>query len=435
MTPTAEQKTWSARFPLMLGLLALALLVGGFGAWSVGAKISGAVVASGRIEVERNRQMVQHRDGGTIAELLVDEGDPVEAGQLLIRLDSKELKSELAIVEGQLFEVVARSSRLKAERDSQTAITFDDLLLQASTLDSEELMAGQTRLFAARAETRARQEDQLGERRVQIESQITGLRAQEDALATQIALLNEELTSQQSLLERGLTPAGPVLALRRERARLQGQAGNLAAARAEAAGRIAEIDLEVIRLDTAMREAAVAELRDLGSRELELRERRRALATRLDGLDMRAPVSGIVHGLQVHGAGAVVRPAEPVLSLIPQDRPLVIAARVAVTQVDQVHPGQEARLRFSAFDQRSAPELEGEVTLVSADAFSDPATGQSFYRAEIVLREDELARLPDDMRLLPGMPVEAYMRTTDRTPLAYLSKPLADYFAKALREG
>lgn len=432
---SGQDKAWSVRLPMIIGLVALVSLVGGFGVWAVGSNITGAVVASGRIEVDRNRQAVQHRDGGIVKDILVKEGEKVDENQLLIRLDPEELASELAIVEGQLFEIVARNSRLEAERDDLDQIVFDPLLADSTNAEATELMDGQQRLFVARKETLKQQIDQLSERSEQVASQIEGITYQEEALARQLELIREELATQKSLLDRGLAQAGPVLALQREEARLTGQAGNLAASRAEAAGRVTEIDLEILRLGTTRREEAITQLRDLSYQELELRERRHTLSTQLERLDIRAPVSGIVYGLQVFGPRSVIRPAEPVLFLIPQDRPLVIASRVPVIHVDQVYAGQEVRLRFSAFDQRSTPELTGQVSNVSADAFTDEATGASYYRAEIVLSEDQQQRLPEDLRLVPGMPVEAFMRTQDRSPIAYLTKPLADYFAKAFREG
>lgn len=432
---TQSTPTWSIRTPLLLGLLALALLVGGFGIWSVSARISGAVVAPGRIEVDQNRQAVQHRDGGIVAEIAVQEGDSVAKGDLLFRLDGEELQSELAIVEGQLFELVARAGRLRAEQSGAPDITFDPMLLAAGSAQVAALMDAERDLFIARRETRAREIEQLEERKAQITAQIDGIDAQSIALGTQITLLNGEIETQRALADRGLAQTGPLLALERQRAALSGEQGDLSAARAGAAGRITEIDIEILRLDTALREEALAELRELGYRTLELRERRHALATQIERLDIRAPVSGIVYGLAIHGRASVVRPAEPLLYIIPQDRPLIIAARVPLIHVDQIHVGQEVLLRFSAFDQRSTPELSGTVAHVSADAFTDDTAGQSYYRAQIELSEAEQARLPAGLALIPGMPVEAFLRTQPRSPITYLTKPMADYFAKAFREG
>jgi len=253
-------------------------------------------------------------------------------------------------------------------------------------------------------------------------------------LGTQLSLIQRELTSQQSLLAKGLTQASTVLALQREQASLDGRLGELVASEAQAEGRVTEIDIEILKLTTRQREDAITRLRDLQYRELELAEQRRSLLERLDRLDIRAPVSGLIYSMQVHTPRSVLRAADPVLFIIPQDRPLVIAARVETINVDEVYEGQEVTLRFSALDQRQTPELFGTVTQVSADAFTDEATQMSYYRTEIVLNEGEDTRLPEGTVLVPGMPVEAYIRTADRSPLAYLVKPLADYFNKAFRE-
>lgn len=434
--PDKTQKIFPVGGPLFIGLLALTLLVGGFGGWAVVTQIAGAIVASGQIEVDQNRQVVQHPDGGVIEEILVDEGDFVEADQLLIRLDPTELKSELVIVEGQLFELMARRGRLEAEQEGSSEIDFDPVLLQAAQ-DNEEvqdLIAGQERLLRARDDSERQEIDQLEKRVAQIRSQIEGLEAQRVALSRQLELIEEELASQQSLLDRGLAQASRVLSLQREEARLSGQVGNLIAQSAQAEGRITETQIEILKLDTARREEAVARLRDLQYQELELAERRRALLTRLNRLDIRAPVSGVVYGLQFFTPRSVIRPADPVMYLVPQDRPLVIATQVQTINIDQVYPGQEAVLRFPALDQRTTPELKGHVSKVSADAFTDDKTGYSYYRAEIVMEDGEIEKLPEGVTLVPGMPVESFIRTADRTPLAYLLKPLTDYFAKAFRE-
>lgn len=433
--PADAARRWSARGPLLAGFLAIAILIGGFGGWSLAARISGAVIASGRVEVEQNRQIVQHPDGGVVEAVMVAEGARVAAGAVLLRLDGSLLRSEAAIVAAQFHEVLARRGRLEAERDGAAAPDFPAGLVTAAARDADvaALMAGQARLFAARLETLGRQIEQLERRAGQAEAQIGGIDAQLAALATQSRLIAEELAAQQSLLDRGLAQAGRVLALRREEARLQGLAGELAAARAQTGERIAEIGLETTRLRARRQEEAIAELRDLGYRELELAERRRALLERIDRLEIRAPVAGTVHGLQVTTPRAVVRAAEPLLFLIPQDRPLVIAARVNPADIDQLRIGQRVVLVFPAFSRRGEPDIFGRVTMVSADAFTDERTQASFYRAEIVLAEGEAAKLAGQT-LLPGMPVEAFIETAAQSPLAYLLRPLAVYFNRAFRE-
>ena len=428
-------RRWTAGRPLAVGFVSLLVLVGGFGTWAVLAQISGAVVAPGQVEVDQNRQVVQHPDGGVVDKVLVEEGDFVDAGAELVRLDPALLGSELAIVEGQLFEIIARRGRLAAERDEASTITFDPELQKVAQQRPQvaELMGGQDRLFAARAETLLKESQQLDKRAAQIADQVTGIHAQQEALQQQLVFVGEELTDLQSLLDKGLAQASRVLALQREQARLLGQVGELQASAAQAEGRITEIEIEKLKLVTTRREQAITELRDLQYRELELAERRQSLRQQLDRLDIRAPVSGVVYGLTVFAERSVIRAADPVLYLVPQDRPLVVAARIDPIHRDEAYVGQPVTLRFATFDARTTPELYGTVMQVSADAFTDEQAGASFYRAEMVLNEGENEKL-GDLRIVPGMPVEAFIRTSDRTPLAYLLKPLTDYFNRAFRE-
>ena len=424
----------TARKPLLLGGLTLLALVGGFGLWSVATTISGAIVTSGRIEVEQNRQIVQHPDGGVVAEIMVSEGALVAAGDVLLRLDGTLVQSELAIVEGQLSEAQARRARLEAERDDLSEMVVPEALMAKAAASPEvaEQVEGQVRLFYARAETLARTREQLEKRKAQTVSQIEGIDAQSVALSTQLELIGQKLADQQALLQKGLAQAPRVLSLQREEARLAGEVGGLAAGRAQAEGRITEIELEILRLAAQRREAASTELRDIGSSELQLVQRQRALAEQVARLDIRAPASGTVLGLQVTTPRAVLRPADPVAFIIPQDRPLIITVQIPPIHVDEVQVGQPAKLVFPAFSSRTAPELNGQVALVSADALTDPVTNAPFYRGEISLSAEEAERLGHT--LLPGMPVEAFIQTAPRTPLAYLVKPFTDYFTHAFRE-
>ena len=424
------KQRWSTTGPMTLGLIALLVLVGGFGTWAVMAQITGAIITSGQIEVNRNRQVIQHPDGGVVDVILVQEGDAKD--DTLIRLDASLLKSELAVVEGQLFEIIARRGRLEAERDGETALTFNPLL--SDVPQGPSLIAGQTRLFDARLESNMRAIEQLQQQRAQISSQISGIAAQQTALATQSDLIQQELTDQQTLLRQQLIQASRVLALQRQEANLLGRVGELTASAAQAAERRTEIEIQILTLASTRREEAITRLRDLQYNELELSERSRTLRQRLGRLDLRAPVSGIVFGMQVFAEQSVISGAEPVMFLVPQDRPLVIATKVQPTDIDQIHLGQDVTLRFSAFDQRRTPELMGTVTLVSADIFLDDSTQVSYYQAQVQLNECKAEKLPEDMVLIPGMRVEAFVRTADRSPMDYLLKPLADYFAKAFRE-
>ncbi len=426
---------WSARRPIWTGVLTIALLIAFFGGWGMLTTISGAVVAVGVIQVEQNRQIVQHLDGGVVAEIAVQEAQTVQSGDLLIRLDGTQIKASLAIVEGQLFDAMARKSRLEAERDDVTKPVFPAELtdLAKSRPDVAEQIEGQKRLFAARLETQNAQIDQLGKRLDQIASQGQGIAAQMAAVSDQIALLQPEIADQQTLLDKGLAQSARIMDLKREVARLDGNLGELQSNLAQSEGKATETKLQILQIKSARREDANTQLRDMGDKTLELAERRRALTEQVDRLEIRAPVSGIVLGLAVTTPHSVIRPADPILYIIPQDRPLIIIAQIPPIHVDEVRVGQEVRVSFAAFSARTTPQLIGTLTTISADAMTDQATHQSFYRAEITLEAGEMNKLKDN-KLLPGMPVQAYIGTGDRTPMAYLLKPFTDYFRMAMRE-
>lgn len=425
----------SFRGPVILGLAATLILIAGFGLWAVTTRISGAIIAPGQVEIEADRQIVQHPDGGVVEAILVREGARVAAGDPLIRLDGSALRSELVIVEGQLSELAAQSARLTAERDGAESLVFgDDLMAQAASApEVAAQLDGQRRLFEARRATLVDQRALLAQRTQQIHEQSNGIAAQNGAIAAQLDLIEQELAARRGLLDKGLAQAGPVLALERERARLQGLIGALAADLAQNRGQVTEIQIQIAGLETRRREEAAAELREIGPAMLELAERRRALAERIERLEIRAPVAGIVLGLQVTTPRAVLRPADPLLFVIPQDRPLVISARIAPIHIDEVAVGQPAELVFPAFSARDTPHLQGRVTLISADALTDGQTGATYYLARLQLDPGEAARL-GDRSLLPGMPVEVFLQTGQRTPLAYLVKPFTDYFSRAFRE-
>ncbi|MEM6637526.1 MAG: HlyD family type I secretion periplasmic adaptor subunit [Pseudomonadota bacterium] len=432
---TGDDTRWKLKGPVLTGVIALVVLVVGLGGWSATTSLAGAVIAPGIIEVEGNRQAVQHLDGGVVGEILVEEGAFVDAGDVVLRFDGTLLRSELAIVEGQLFEILARKGRLIAERDGADTIRFADELMQPEAVEpfTLELRQGQERLFEARRVTLEKQVSQLVERREQIGAQIDGTLAQIDALEVQSTLIAEEQADQQSLLDRGLTQQSRVLSLMRESARLKGQLGDLQARVAQSRGQISEIEIEAVRLESDLREQAITQLRDLEFRELELRERRLSTLETLSRLDVRAPVSGVVYDRRINALRSVVRPADVMMFIVPRGEALVIASRIEPIHIDQITVGQRAMLRFPAFNQRTTPELEGLVTKVSPDAFVDETTGASYYTAELLPADDQIDKL-EGLELLPGMPVEAFILTGERTPLSFLVKPMADYFERAFRE-
>jgi HlyD family secretion protein len=425
---------WSFRPFMLLGYATLALLVLGLGGWGAMARIGGAVIATGTVEVEGNRQVVQHPVGGVVTEILARDGDKVAAGQVLLRLEGDAQRAEFRTVEGQLFELVARQNRLEALRDGEDTIVFDPeiVALAASRPELEKLVAAQIQQFEASRDTLTKERSQLDERSAQIEKQIDGLDFQLAAVREQVDLTGQELAAQMTLMEQGLTQLTRVLSLRRDLAQLKGTQGATEATVAENRAKIAEIDLEKLKLENKQRDDAIAELREIEFREIELRSRRTALGDDIARLEVRAPVAGIVYGSTAETLRSVVKAAEPILYIVPQEVNLIARAQVEAAKIDQVHAGQTATLHFSAFD-RSTPVVEGKVTKVSADIFTDERTGQSYYRADVALDDHVLAEL-GGRRLVPGMPVEAFIATDERTALGYFVKPLADYFSRAFRE-
>ncbi|HKK52292.1 MAG TPA: HlyD family type I secretion periplasmic adaptor subunit, partial [Myxococcota bacterium] len=382
-----ETKTkWGARFPLVIGFAAVFLLLGGLGAWSVGVQIAGAVVAPGTVQVESERQVIQHPDGGVVGEILARDGDAVEAGDVLIRLDGTFLRSELAIVERQIAELFARGARLEAERDGADALDFGEVPQFAliGTEMIEEQMEGQRALFEARRTSLSQEQKQLAEQQRQIQRQIEGTEAQLSALERQLAIIERELGDVQTLFDQGLIQIQRLLELQREEARLEGEIGRLMAAIAEAETRVSELEIQSLRLVDSRREEAITRLRDLQYSEIELVERRISLMERLARLDIRAPVSGLVFGSRVFAVQSVVQAAEPMLYIVPGDQPLHVTARIDPRDIEQVYPGQDVALMFTTFSQRTTPEVAGVVQRVSADAEADENTGQTFYEAVLV---------------------------------------------------
>lgn len=420
----------SARGAVLAGGLSVLVLLTGTVGWAWGARISGAVIAPGQVGVSRHAQVVQHPEGGVVVGIHARDGDRVSAGEPLIELEGAAVRTELAIVEDQHDEVMARRGRLEAERSGAGEIVFPEGI----SAGSADLMRGQEALFRARAETLDRTLEQIGKQIEQIRDEMSGMRAQAAALSEQRSLVGEELENTQSLLDKGLAQAPRVLALRREAAGLDGQVAQVEAGIAQAKTRITGLELEALRAQSERREEAERELRDLGPREMELAERRASLSRQVAELEVRAPVSGIVHEMRVNTPRSVIRPAEAVLNIIPQDRPLIITAHVSPVNVDEVRAGQEVRVRFSSFSSRTTPEILGVLERVSADAVQDERTGAAHYLAEVSVTPEEMARIGDDP-LLPGMPAEVFILTGERSPAAYLLSPLTDYFKRAFREG
>jgi HlyD family secretion protein len=352
-----------------------------------------------------------------------------------VRLDGTYLRSELAIVERQLMEIAARKGRLVAERDDLDSPDFPGLEAFAG-LDPDWVagqIEGQKSLFASRKAARAQEKEQLREQTVQIENQIKGTHAQIAALDEQSRLIAKELEDKQTLLAQNLVQAGQVLALQREQARLDGDIGRLVSQVAELKARVSELSVEMLRLDEKRREDAITRLRDLQYSEIELQERRLSLTEKLSRLDVKSPVDGVVFGSKVFAVNSVIQAAEPMMYVVPGGQPLLVSAKIQPTDIDQVFPGQPVSLKLTTYDSRTTPNVDGSVLRVSADALQDEATRAHYYEAVILPDMNEVKALPG-VELLPGMPVEAFLRTRARTPLSYLLHPLSVYFDRAFRE-
>ena len=408
------------------------LLVLGCGGWAATAQLTGAVIASGSVTVDENLKSIQHRDGGIVSEIAVKEGDFVKQGQVLLRLDDAQTRAELSIVKAQLLELTARKGRLFAERDSMDAILFPSELLKAQP-SIPAIIQGEIRLFEGNRKNRNSQKEQLALGIAQLNEEIKGLEAQRDSKAKEISLITVEHERLKGLADNRLIEGSRVYLADREWASLLGEKGEVDAGIARARARASEIQLQIIAVDEAARTDAQRELSIVEPKISELNERQVAIEDRLSRTDIRAPISGIVNELSVHTIGGVITPAETLVTIVPGDAKLKIAAKLPPTDIDQVSVGQKARLRFSAFNQRTTPELDGIVTHVSPATTTDKETGMPYYLADVTIPPDELAKLGDN-HLLPGMPVEVFVSTDQRTAMSYLAKPLVDQFNRAFRE-
>ena len=429
MTKTTAR--WNGWFAFIIGLIAICILVGLLGVWGMQSRIAGAVIAPGVIKVESNRQVIQHPDGGIVSEIFVRNGDVVQAGEVLLRLDETDIRSELAIIEQQLVELIARIARLKAERDSKTKyeVSFSGF----EHISFEEVEDGQRRLFDARKSSLENELAQVGKKITQTQSQVGGVEAQIKAIEVQLDLLEQEIQTNEQLQKQGLLLRSKMHDQLRDRARMQGERGRLVAQKGQYLNAIAELEISKISLQSGVREKAITKLRDLESDLSEQMEKRGILARKLSRMEIIAPVDGIIFGSSVFALKSVIQKGKDIMYIVPKNQALVISARVPASDVDQVSPGQEVSLRFNTLDQRFTPEIFGLLNFISADSVTEKSTGQAYYEAEISPLETEVAKLGDQV-LVPGMPVETYIQTGERAPLSYLTKPFADYFYRAFRE-
>jgi len=434
MSRSARSTRSSIRRHLGLGLGVAVILAAGVGGWAGTAEIAGAVIAPGSLVVDSNVKKVQHPTGGVVGELLVRDGDQVKSGDLLVRLDETITRANLAMVLKSLDEFAAREARLEAERDDEERLMFpEDLSRRSPDPVVWRVLAGEQRLFELRRQARAGQKAQLNERVGQIQEQIRGVDDQIVAKASEIEWINQELVGVRELWHKNLVQITRVTTLERDAARLRGERGALLALNAQARGKITETQLQILQIDQDIRSEVSKELAEIRAKTSELIEKRVTAEDQLKRIDIRAPRDGSVHQLAVHTVGGVIGPGEPIMLIVPGTDVLIVEARIEPHNIDQIRVGQNALLRFSTFNQRTTPEINGEVTRVSADITNDQTKSLSFYTVRIMIPDSEIARL-NGLKLVPGMPLETFIQTGDRTAISYLIKPVSDQLMKAWRE-
>lgn len=421
---------------MIVGTAIVAFVTFGIGGWAATTQLTGAVIGQGVVVVDSSVKKVQHATGGIVGELRVREGDRVKAGDILVRLDETQTLANASIVTKSYDELLARQARLETERDNADQIVFPKALLDRtrdSNSEAARAIAAEQSLFDLRRQARSGQKSQLKERRAQLQEEIKGYLGQAEAKQKEVDFIHQELEGVRTLWQKNLVPISRLTALERDGARIDGERSQLSGSTAQARGKIAEIELQIIQVDQDLRSEVGKDLIEARSKLSELAERKIAAVDLLNRIDIRAPQNGRVHQLAVHTIGGVISPGEQIMLIVPDADALAIEVKIAPRDIDQVYVGQTAAMRFAAFNQKTTPEVEGEVGMVSADLTQDQRTGTSFYTVRVLLKPEELARL-GDAKLVPGMPVDVFIRTPGRTALSYLTKPLRDQAERAMKE-
>lgn len=423
----------SIRRNLIAGLVLAVMLVVAT-SWAFTTELAGAVIAQGQIVVESEVKKIQHPFGGVVGEMRIREGQHVKAGDILLKLDETQARANLLIVSKALDELSVRKAREQAEQDGKDGIDFPaDLLSRRGEPDIARLLSEEQRLFENRRTGREGQKAQLRERISQLREEIIGFTAQASAKAQEIEWVSKELEGVRDLWEKRLVQFTRVTALERDAARIAGERGNLIASIAQSKGKIAEIELQIIQVDQDMRTEIGKDLAEIRGKMSELTEKRIAAEDQLRRIDIRSPQNGAVHQLEVHAVGAVISQGQTIMLIVPDEDLLTVEAKVQPQDIDQVYLGQAAIVRFSGLNQRVTPELNGKITLISANVIQDQRAAGSFYSVRIAVSEQEVARL-EGVKLIPGMPVDAFIQTTPRTIFSYLTRPLTDQMLRAFRE-
>jgi len=424
----------SIRRHIIIGCAVVAFLAVGLGGWAATAEIASALIAQGSLVVDSNVKKVQHPTGGVVGEVRARDGDHVKAGDILVRLDETVTRANLAIITKGLTELYARKARLGAERDGADSVPMPKRLAhKTNDPDVQEAMASERKLFELRRKALLGQKDQLQQRIKQLQEQITGLTAQQAAKSKEMGLIGQELRGVRDLWAKNLVPINRLTSLEREEARLQGEHGQLIATAAEAQGKIVETELQILQVDQQFTSDVAKELRDTDSKIGEYVEREITAEDQLKRTDLRAPQDGVVFQSTANTVGGVITAGDPVMLIVPESDRLMVEAKVEPKDINQVQFGQPVVLRFTAFNMRTTPEINGTIVRVGADTSTDQRTGQSYYLVRIAMTPEEVARL-GELKLTPGMPVEAFIQTGNRTMISYVIKPLHDQLKRAFRE-
>lgn len=419
---------------IKFGLVLFIFIFGFVGVWAATAPLSSAAVAMGKVVLNQNKKTIQHLEGGIVAEIFVQEGDKVEAGDPLVRLSDINAKAKLDILRMQVNTARAAEARLLAIRDGKQTPDFHrDLIAQSKDEDMRDLLQAQTRLFASQQLAFQGQLDVMSQRVKQLEDEIKGLQSRKRASERQLQLIEDEIGSVRELVNRGLAQKPRLLSLQRDKAELEGSIGEFTSLIAKSGQSIGENKIQMINLRTERINEVMEELSTTQDTIADVEERLRAARDVMNRIIVMAPQSGTVTGLMVHTIGGVISPGDPIMDIVPQDDELIIEARVLPTDIDIVYAGLDARVRLSAFKVREVPMLNGKVKHVSADSFIDKSSGEQFYTARIKVNDGELDAL-EGVELYPGMPADVLVVTGAKTPLQYLLDPLSSYALKAMRE-
>ncbi|MEP3177895.1 MAG: HlyD family type I secretion periplasmic adaptor subunit [Lentilitoribacter sp.] len=422
------------RGPIFLGMAGLILFFGLGGAWVATAKIAGAVVTTGSVGIEGRSKMVQHLDGGVVRAILVSNGDVVKQGDTVIQLDDELLNANLNIHQNRLREAVATKNRLVAERDEDLKITTDiNFLKNLGISKDDNVVRAQAKLFRARLRTRIGQKTQIKERIDQSRNEISGIEAQEQALREQLNLMKEQITGTVKLRDQGIVSGTTVRNLERQRADLLGRLGEAVASKAQAENAINEAEIQILQSEREFRQNVLTELSQVELQIRDLTQQYLSTKTQIERTDIKAPISGMIHELSVFTVGGVIGQAAPIMQIVPQSGEFSIEIMIEPQHVDNVFLGQTAGVRFSSFDQRTTPEINGTIHSISPTTTTNPEGNFSFYSAKVKVTREEMERL-GEIQLIPGMPVEVFVKTDDRTVLTYALKPLIDHINRSLRE-